>query len=173
MSSCAAEGNFRCSCSSATSSSTRARAAAGNASRIVSIAGSAASALWRRRIEPAVVSAVALIACAVFAVVGANGFRHVLNRARTTDDHSVDVLTEKIEAYFTESRARRPLVHIEPPIWPISAGALLQVDKAGRRFAVEGRCTTMFGERFAADGREDGEVAVGGSPLTPVLTKIR
>jgi hypothetical protein len=109
------------------------------------------------------------LAWAVAAVVGLRGMQGVLNRARTVDDHSVDVLTEQIEGYVHTARLGRPLFHIEHPVWPIAAGALLQIDKARMPFAVDDRWAPMFGEAFRATGNEDGEATITGSPLQPLL----
>src|SRR5262249_25827209 len=103
-----------------------------------------------------VASTTAVVAWLAVALVGAVGMGHVLERRRTLDDHAVDVLTEQIEMYLATSDVRRARFEIEPPVWPIAAGALLQIDKAGTPFAVGERWTTMFGERFAATGHEDG-----------------
>lgn len=105
----------------------------------------------------------------IAAVVGLQGIRGVLNRARTVDDHSVDILTEQIERYVQTAHVERPLFHIEHAVWPIAAGALLQVDKAGMPFAVDDRWTPMFGEWFSARGNEDGEATITGSSLQPLL----
>jgi hypothetical protein len=106
---------------------------------------------------------------AVAAVVGLQGMRGVLNRARTVDDHAVDVLTEQIERYVQTGHLERPLFHIEHAVWPIAAGALLQIDKARMSFAVDDRWTPMFGEWLSARGNEDGEATITGSSLRPLL----
>ena len=95
--------------------------------------------------------------------------RGVLNRVRTVDDHSVDILTEQIERYVQKAHVERPLFHIEHAVWPIAAGALLQVDEASMPFAVDDRWTPMFGEWFSVRGNEDGEATITGSSLQPLL----
>lgn len=139
------------------------------------IAGSVALAsLSHARVRPSrFTAATCVLAFLVVAMAGAAGMRHMLGRSRTVDDHSVDVLTESIERYLSTANVRRPLFHIEPPIWPIAAGALLQIDKRHVRFAVGDRWTTMFGESFAPDGSEDAELTMTGSRLAPVLTPAR
>lgn len=114
-------------------------------------------------------AAAAVVAAA--AAVGAAGMQHVMTRSRTPDDHAVDVLVEAIEQRIAEERPRRILFHIEPPIWTIAAGALLQIDKARVRFAVDDRWTTMFGEAFTPNGREDLRLTISGSPRQPVLIR--
>ena len=109
----------------------------------------------------------------VVAGVGLAGMRHVLQRARTTDDHNVDVVAEQIQRLVSGAHARRPRMHIESTVWPIAAGALLQVYKANVRFAVDDHWTTMFGDAFRANGREDLELTIAGSPLQPVVIAAR
>jgi hypothetical protein len=112
-------------------------------------------------------------ACVVAVVVGLIGMRHVLQRSRTIEDHAVDVLTEAIERYMSDAHARRPLFHIEQQMWTIAAGALLLVDKKRMMFAVDDPWTTMFGEAFKANGREDGNLTITGSVRQPVLMTAR
>jgi hypothetical protein len=121
---------------------------------------------WRSR---RAATGLCALAWAVAAAVGLQGMRGVLNRARTVDDHSVDILTEQIERYVQTVHLGRPLFHIEHAVWPIAAGALLQIDKARMPFAVDDRWTPMFGERFSATGNEDGEATITGSSLQPLL----
>jgi hypothetical protein len=111
---------------------------------------------------------------AFLVAVGAGliGMRHVLNRSRTPDDHNVDVLTEDIRRYVSQAHPRRLLFRIEPPMWTIAAGALLRVHKDGVDFAVDDRWTTMFGEPFEANGREDASLTITGSRV-PVLQVTR
>jgi hypothetical protein len=82
------------------------------------------------------------------------------------------VLAAAIEQYVTAG-VRRPLLHIEPQIWPIAAGALLLVDKKGIHFAVDDQWSTMFGEKFERNGREDGELTIGGSSRQPRIVSAR
>jgi hypothetical protein len=120
-----------------------------------------------------VASTTAILAWLAAALCGAIGMRHVLERRRTLDDHAVDVLTEQIDTYLAGSDVRRPRFEIEPPVWPIAAGALLQVDKAGTPFAVGGRWATMFGERFTPTGREGGAALIAGSAVSTSVTPVR
>ena len=70
-------------------------------------------------------------------------------------------------------RVSRPLFEIEPPVWPIAAGALLQIDKAGARFAVGERWAPMFGDRFVPTGEEDGTATISGSAVSTSVTPSR
>lgn len=104
--------------------------------------------------------------------IGFAGMRHVLERPRTIDDHSVDVLAASIEQHISNARVRRPLIHIDQQIWPIAAGALLIVHKNGVNFAVDERWTTMFGETFEANGREDAQLTITGSARQPRIVTM-
>lgn len=110
---------------------------------------------------------------AVVAAVGAIGMAHVVHRARGVDDHNVDVIADALSDSIRTSRPKRLLVTIDPPVWPIAAGALLQLDKAGVAFAVDDRWTTMFGERFTRTGAEDLAIQISGSPLQPTVVRTR
>src|SRR5260221_3958813 len=118
-----------------------------------------------------------MIACSasffVAVAVGLVGMRHVLNRSRSSDDHNVDVLTEDIRRYLAQARPRRLLFRIEPPVWTIAAGALLRLSKESVTFAVDDRWTTMFGEAFEADRREDASLMIAGTPRMPLLLETR
>jgi hypothetical protein len=114
----------------------------------------------------------AAVAVVIVAIAGLNGMRHVLERQRTLDDHAVDVLTEQIGDYL-KSGVRRPLFEIDPPVWPIAAGALLQIDKAEKPFAVGERWAPMFGARFSPTGREDGKALISGSAVSTTVTPSR
>jgi hypothetical protein len=128
---------------------------------------------WPRGRRPLLATTVAAALVVSAAAVGLSGMRHVLERPRTTDDHSVDVLAAAIERYITDSRVRRPLIHIEQQIWPIAAGALLTVHKKGVGFAVDDQWTTMFGAAFAANGREDAQMTLTGSARQPRIVTGR
>jgi hypothetical protein len=117
----------------------------------------------------AIVSAVC--AASFIAVIGRGGvgIRHALERSRTIEDHSVDVLTDAIHRALRDGGVRRPLFHIEHPIWPVAAGALLQLHKARIPFAVDDRWVSMFGEAFEANGQEDAKLTITGSIRMPRL----
>ena len=121
-----------------------------------------------RRLTAAAVSFAALL---VALGTGVLGMHHAMNRRRTLEDHAVDVLAEKIRTAMSETHATRPLFHIEPPIWTIAAGALLQIRKNGAAFAVDPRWNVMFGEAFEPDGREDARLTLAGSIRLPIVTK--
>src|SRR5262249_26399082 len=118
-----------------------------------------------RRLTAAAVSVPALL---VALGTGVLGMHHAMNRRRTLEDHAVDVLVEKIRTAMSETHATRPLFQIEPPIWTIAAGALLQIRKNGAAFAVDPRWTVIFGERFEPDGREDARLTLAGSIRLPI-----
>ena len=128
------------------------------------IAGAFGRPNGRGRTAPLIAAASVVFAAAI----GVGGMRRAIARPRTVDDHSVDVLARSIEQYVA-SGVRRPLIHIEQQIWPIAAGALLLADKQGIAFAVDDQWRAMFGEAFARNGREDGEVTISGSSRQPRL----
>ena len=140
-----------------------------NAGVIAGVLAAAASGALRPRvlIGRAATSTVCVAAVVVVAAVGLMGMRHALQRTRTTDDHSVDVVADEIERHMADAHARRPMIHIEAAVWPIAAGALLRIDKENVRFAVDDRWKTMFGEGFVASGREDLSLTIAGSPFQP------
>jgi hypothetical protein len=137
-------------------------------------AGVIGGELWCLRPAPRAIAAVVCSAALVAAIgAGVTGVWHILHRGRTTDDHSVDVLTEAIQRMLQDGRARRPLFHIDEAVWPIAAGALLQLHKAGVAYAVDDRWTPMFGEAFEANGREDARLTITGSARLPRLVSAR
>ncbi|HEX7137949.1 MAG TPA: hypothetical protein VF219_08895, partial [Vicinamibacterales bacterium] len=140
---------------------------------VSAVAGSATALTGHGRRAVRVAPTAGVLAWFAVAFVGAEGMRHVLERRRTLDDHAVDVLFEQIETYRATSGVRKPRFEIEPPVWPVAAGALLQIDKTGMPFAVGERWAPMFGERFAATGREDGAAMIGGSAVSTSITPLR
>jgi hypothetical protein len=123
------------------------------------------------------VRAVARVVCySAFAItfaIGLLALSHAMNRRRTLEDHAVDAMTEQIRHRLSTARASRPLFRIDPPLWPIAAGALLQLGKDGVAFAVDDRWTVMLGEAFEANGREDIQLALTGSLRLPVVAESR
>jgi hypothetical protein len=110
---------------------------------------------------------IVLATVALSASIGASGMRDVLHRARTLDDHAVDVIAGDIQRAISGLRARRPLFRIESGIGPIAAGALLQLHKSHQRFAVEADWVHVIGESFRATGREDGLITISGTTAAP------
>jgi 4-amino-4-deoxy-L-arabinose transferase-like glycosyltransferase len=120
-----------------------------------------------RRPGRVIVSAVCIASFLVVTAAGVTGIRHALQRSRTI--HSVDVLTDEIQRTLREGNVRPPLFHIEHSIWPVAAGALLRLHKAGISCAVDDRWVTMFGEAFKANGQEDAQLTIAGSIRMPRL----
>ncbi len=110
---------------------------------------------------------VAALAVAAVAGVGVAALDRSVHRNRQLDDHAVDVLVDRFVGALRASGASRPLVHIDHPIWQIAAGALLQLRKGGYDVAVDERWTTVFGEAFEPDGREDVELTLSGTNVSP------
>jgi hypothetical protein len=109
------------------------------------------------------------VAVTVVAIAGLHGVWQTLHRARTIDDHAVDVIAEQLRAV----PAQRPLIHIEPQVWPIAAGALLEQRKANAAFAIDTQWVPMFGDVFTSDGHEDADVTIGGTLLQPFVIRNR
>jgi len=121
----------------------------------------------------AAASVVCYSAFAITFAIGLLALSHAMNRRRTLEDHAVDVMTEQIRHRLSTAQASRPLFRIDPPLWPIAAGALLQLRKDGVAFAVDDQWTVMLGEAFEANGREDIQLALTGSLRLPVVAQTR
>jgi hypothetical protein len=127
----------------------------------------------RDRFVSRIASPACVVAWAILAIAGADGINNIHERRRTLDDHAVDVLTEQIETYGkSPGGGGKPLFEIDPAVWPIAAGALLEVDKTGARFAVGTRWVPMFGERFAPTGEEDRRASIAGSAVATTVTPL-
>lgn len=122
---------------------------------------------------PRAASAAAGLFVAVAVIVGAMGMNSIRHRGRTPDDHAVDVVTDDIQRALTDLRAHRPLFRIDGDIWPIAAGALLQMDKHRQPFAVDEPWVNVFGDQFRANGREDAVITIAGSSAAPTVSGIR
>lgn len=116
---------------------------------------------WGRRAAPIVHAA--LVAACVFVSV------RQLERAR--DGHlPVTISTPVAERfgaslrdYVRESGVRRPLFRIGEDVWGTTAGALLELNRAGVPFAVEDSWLPMFPQSFSAKGNEDAEITASGA----------
>jgi len=121
----------------------------------------------------AAASVVCYSAFAITFAIGLLALSHAMNRRRPLEAHAVDVMTEQIRHRLSTAQASRPLFRIDPPLWPIAAGALLQLRKDGVAFAVDDQWTVMLGEAFEANGREDIQLALTGSLRLPVVAQTR
>ena len=87
-------------------------------------------------------------------------------------EREVSALFEDLRGYLEKSGTRKPLFRIGPDMWAVTAGLGLQMQLAGRDFAVEKRGVFLFTDEFAADGTEDALLTVAprqarGEPVTP------
>ena len=117
----------------------------------------------------------ALAALTLFAAgvaMSAASMNRVLQHTRGVADHAVDVVADELVQKTSEAGVRRPLVRIGDPVWPVAAGALLELARVRRRFAVDDAWITMYGEAFAATGREDGVVTIEGSVVAPRVSVV-
>jgi len=128
--------------------------------------------IWSTSVRIAIVAAMLLLTLWP-AFIGAQGMQRALERLQPVDDHAVDVLVAAIDRFVSDTHARRPMFHIEPQVWPIAAGALLQVEKSGLTFAVSDPWVFMFGEPLAPTGAEDHLATIGGTTQQPTLMTLR
>jgi hypothetical protein len=75
-------------------------------------------------------------------------------------ERQVSALFEDLRGYLEKSGTRRPLFRIGADMWAITAGLCLQLQLAGRDFAVEKGAVFLFTDEFAADGTEDALVTI-------------
>jgi len=76
------------------------------------------------------------------------------------EERQVSALFEGLRGYLEKSGTQRPLFRIGADMWAITAGLGLQMQLAGRDFAVEEGAVFMFTDEFAADGTEDAMVTI-------------
>jgi hypothetical protein len=69
-------------------------------------------------------------------------------------------LSADIQSYLAEHQVRRPLFRLSQEPWGTAAGILLDLDRAGVRFAVEENWRSMFPNGFERTGDEDAELTV-------------
>jgi hypothetical protein len=65
---------------------------------------------------------------------------------------------------------RKPLIRLDPAVWGVGAGVVLQFVKAGDRFGVD-ELAGLFGAPVAADGSEDVLVVICGAERHAELTR--
>ncbi len=75
-------------------------------------------------------------------------------------EREVSLLFEGLRGYLDQSGIRKPLFRIGPDMWATTAGLCLQMQLAGRDFAVEKQAMFLFTDEFAADGTEDALVTI-------------
>jgi len=76
------------------------------------------------------------------------------------EEREVSQLFEGLRGYLDQSGVRKPLFRIGPDMWATTAGLCLQLQLAGRDFAVEKQAMFLFTDEFGADGTEDALVTI-------------
>jgi len=76
------------------------------------------------------------------------------------EEREVSTLFEGLRGYLETSGTRRPLFRIGADMWAITAGLCLQMQLAGRDFAIDRASVFLFTDAFAADGTEDALVTI-------------
>jgi hypothetical protein len=69
-------------------------------------------------------------------------------------------LGTRVREYLRDAGAERPVFRIGEEVWGTAAGMLLELNRAGVRFAVESSWLSMFPQSFAATGDETVEITV-------------
>jgi hypothetical protein len=75
-------------------------------------------------------------------------------------EREVSLLFEDLQGYLEKSGIRKPLFRIGPDMWAVTAGLCLQLQLAGRDFAVDKQSMFLFTDAFEADGTEDALVTI-------------
>ncbi len=75
-------------------------------------------------------------------------------------ERELSALFEDLRGYLEKSGIRRPLFRIGPDMWAVTAGLCLQLQLAGRDFAIDKQSIFLFTDEFAADGTEDALVTI-------------
>jgi hypothetical protein len=112
---------------------------------------------------------------ALVAFVAVRGVRAIAagdtNDAITPEHHAVRALSDRIIEELAASGGRRPVVRIDPSVWGVGAGVVLQLAKASVPFGVD-ELAALFGAPLAANGSEDLLVVVcGGQRHRELLEK--
>jgi hypothetical protein len=122
------------------------------------------NALWsdRRRVDWQRLRVVPLVSVASCCIVAGLGVQQLHLRARTPARLEQLAATKFGEALIAHIRAtgHKPLITIDQNAWPVAAGLVATLAKAGCRFAVENDWLPMFLESVGATGHEDEIVAV-------------
>ena len=80
---------------------------------------------------------------------------------RLTDGLKTRQLAGDLEGYMrAHPSLGRPLIRMDVESWPIGAGIIVHLEKAGFAFAVERGWVTMFSEAVGPDGRESWTVTI-------------
>jgi len=81
----------------------------------------------------------------------------------TSSTGVVGRLAVDIQNYLVGHRVRKPLFRLTQEPWGTAAGILLELDRAGVKFAVEESWQSMFPDGFERTGDEDAELTIADS----------
>jgi len=114
-------------------------------------------------------------AVGVTAVAGTAEWRRVVHRAPLDVEAAAAVwaVNGALQHYYTGHAGEVPLIRVSQSNWGETAGVVLQLYKAHRRFTVETDWVVMFGEPFAPTGRETQELFLADGPDRKRLLKTR
>ncbi len=83
---------------------------------------------------------------------------------RRVEDTRARALGDGAAAYLRDNGVRKPLLRMDFRTWAMTAGVALQLQRAGRPFAVESGAVPIFSDAFAATGDEDAEITISVTP---------
>lgn len=134
---------------------------------VASLRTAAAGGRLQTRAAAPVIVVIFAAGCLALAVYE---MRAILARpADAPDDRAITAVTEGVRRTLADERMGTLRIEVDDPVWPIAAGVLLQLTKAGVPYALEDRWVGMFGERLRATGRETMTVTIAGPDLHAVL----
>ena len=92
---------------------------------------------------------------------GLSGMAAVGIRSRhpSSEERFVRATTRVLSDIFARQPGRHVTLHVDPATWQVTAGLLLQLEKAGVPCSVDA-AVAMYGEQFRPRGTEDFEVAI-------------
>jgi len=118
---------------------------------------------------------VAVLPALVIVAVAAVGLVRLADGAdgRAADTRPLNIATRElaaaVETYLDSSHAK-PLIKVDQAAWEVTAGVVLQLQRARRPFAVEPEWLDMFTKGLGPDGSETVSVTIAGPDLRRVLT---
>ena len=96
------------------------------------------------------------------AIVGARELRAGFGPYPREESRIVESLTNSLLMAAPTLQISRPVVHVDPEVWGIAAGLVLQLEKRGRPVAIEPALVNLFGRALAPTGEEDAMITVAG-----------
>jgi hypothetical protein len=116
----------------------------------------------------------AVCACAAAAYLGFGELRGITKRTFDPDParRAAAVIGDALERRV-RSTGERPLIQIDQEEWPVTAGALLHLQRSRLPFAVDDDWLVMFTERARSTGAETDLIAITGARRHVLLTGRR